>query len=103
MQRAHTGYTARLWKTVSENGTVISRDAVNKSTYAATPRTATVGIATANEVYAARMQAAIATGSIDTVKAEVAAIKAEEAYVAEQQKLMQSVLGVQQQLQAEEP
>lgn len=103
VQRAHTGYTARLWKTVSENGTVISRDAVNKSTYAATPRTATVGIATANEVYAARMQAAIATGSIDTVKAEVAAIKAEEAYVAEQQKLMQSVLGVQQQLQAEEP
>ena len=58
---------------------------INSSSYKMSPRSATVGTATDNPVYASRIQAAIATGSIDHVKAEAAAIKAEMAAVAEQQ------------------
>ena len=50
------------------------------------PRSATVGTATDNPVYASRIQAAIATGSIDSVKSEAAAIKVEMAAAAQQQK-----------------
>ena len=49
------------------------------------PRTATVGVNTDNPDYANRIQAAIASGSIDTCKAEAAAIKAEMAAQAQQQ------------------
>ena len=57
----------------------VSREVINTSSYKMTPRTATVGVKTDNAVYASRIQAAIASGSIDTVKAEAAAIKAETA------------------------
>jgi regulator of protease activity HflC (stomatin/prohibitin superfamily) len=80
------GYTAQLWKVVTENGVEVSREVINKSTYKMTPRTASVGVSTDNPTYAARMEAAIASGSIDTCKAEAAAIKAEmEAAAAQQQ------------------
>ena len=69
---AHIGYTAKLWKIVYENGVEVSREVVNNSTYKATPRTAVVGIASANPEYTAAMQAAIATGSIDNCKAMAA-------------------------------
>ncbi len=69
VQSAHIGYTARLWKVVVENGVEVSRTQVNKSSYAMSPRTATVGIATADPNVLAAMQAAIATGSIDYVRA----------------------------------
>lgn len=103
VQKAHTGYTAQLWKIVTENGVEVSREVINKSTYSASPRTATVGVATSDAVYAARIQAAIATGSIDTVKAEVAAIKAEEMQAAQQQAAIQAILEAQQQLPVEQP
>lgn len=79
VQSAHTGYTAQLWRVITENGVEVSREVINKSSYKATPRSATVGIASDNPTYVARMQAAIASGSIDTCKAEAAAIKAEAA------------------------
>jgi vancomycin resistance protein YoaR len=82
---AHIGYTAQLWKVVTENGVEVSREVINKSSYKVSPRSATVGIASDNATYVARMQAAIATGSIDTCKSEAAAIKAEQAAVSEQQ------------------
>lgn len=82
VQSAHIGYKAQLWKIVEENGVEVSRETINKSSYKMTPRTATVGVATDNEAYANRMQSAIATGSINTVKAEAAAIKAEIAAAA---------------------
>lgn len=104
VQKAHTGYTAQLWKVVTENGVEVSREVINKSTYSASPRTATVGVSTADAVYAVRIQAAIATGSIDSVKAEVAAIKAEEAQLATQQAALEAALAAQQQqLIAEQP
>jgi vancomycin resistance protein YoaR len=83
VQSAHIGYTAQLWKVVTENGVEVSREVINKSTYKVSPRSATVGIASDNATYVARMQAAIATGSIDTCKAEAAAIKAEQAAATE--------------------
>ena len=76
VQSAHTGYVAELWKVVTVDGEEESRTQVNKSTYAATPRTATVGTATANPAAAAAINAAIATGSIDQCRATAAAINA---------------------------
>ena len=69
------GY-AELWKVVTVDGEEESRTQVNKSTYVATPRTATVGTATANPAAAAAINAAIATGSIDQCRATAAAINA---------------------------
>lgn len=76
VQSAHTGYVAELWKVVTVDGVEESRTQVNKSTYAAVPRTAAVGTATANPAAAAAINAAIATGSIDQCRATAAAINA---------------------------
>lgn len=85
VQSAHIGYTAQLWKIVEENGTEVSREVINKSTYKASPRSAVVGVNTDNPLYASRIQAAIDSGSIDTCKAEAAAIKGEMDAAAQQQ------------------
>jgi vancomycin resistance protein YoaR len=84
VQSAHIGYTAQLWRVITENGVEVSREVINKSTYKAAARSATVGVSSDNPTYVARMQAAIASGSIDTCKSEAAAIKAEEAAAAQQ-------------------
>ncbi len=76
VQSVHIGYKARLWKVVTEGGVEVSREQVNSSYYTAVPRTATVGTATADPNFAALIQAAIATGSIDQVKATAGAIQA---------------------------
>lgn len=92
VESAHIGYKAQLWKVVEEDGKEVSREVINSSSYKMSPRSATVGTATDNPVYASRIQAAIATGSIDHVKAEAAAIKAEMAAAAaavEQQKVLE--------------
>lgn len=85
VQSAHIGYKAQLWKIVEENGTEVSREVINSSSYAVSPRTAVVGVNTDNPVYAARIQAAVASGSIDVCKAEASAIRAEMDAVAQQQ------------------
>lgn len=59
---AHTGYKARLWKVVYENGREVSREQVNTSSYKMTPRSATVGVATADPNAYNQIMAAIATG-----------------------------------------
>ena len=79
------GYTAQLWKIVEENGAEVSREVINKSSYKVSPRSAVVGVNTDNPVYAQRINAAVASGSIDTCKAEAAAIKAEMAAAYQQQ------------------
>lgn len=84
VESAHIGYTAQLWKVVEENGVQVSREVINKSSYKVSPRSATVGVNTDNPNYAARINAAVASGSIDTCKAEAAAIKAEMAAAAQQ-------------------
>lgn len=88
VESAHVGYTAQLWKVIEENGVEVSREVINKSSYKVSPRSATVGVNTDNPNYAARINAAVASGSIDTCKAEAAAIKAEMAAAAQQQAAM---------------
>ena len=76
VQSAHIGYSAKLWKIVTENGVEVSRTEINKSNYQVSPRTATVGVSTPDPAVYNAMQAAIATGSIDHVKSIVAAYNA---------------------------
>ncbi len=87
VQSVHVGYKARLWKVVTENGVEVSREQVNSSSYAAVPRTASVGTATADPNVAAQIQAAIATGSIDYVKSVAGALAAQEAAAAAGQQI----------------
>lgn len=75
-ESAHIGYKARLWKITYENGTQVSREQVNSSTYKMSPRSATVGTATADPNAYEQIKAAMATGSIDQVKATIAALTA---------------------------
>lgn len=76
VQSAHIGYKAQLWKIVKENGAEVSREQVNSSTYMKTPRSATVGVATADPSAYEAIMAAVATNSIDQVKAVAAPYKA---------------------------
>ena len=76
VQSPHTGYVGELWKIVTVDGKEVERTQVNKSNYQAAPKTATVGIATDNPTAKAMMQSAIASGSIDTVKATISEINA---------------------------
>lgn len=102
IQSAHIGYKARLWKIVEQDGVEVSRDIMNRSTYQVSPRTATVGVATQDANHANRMRNAIATGSIDAVRAEIAAIQAEKEAAAQWQAQQQAILE-QQMLQSQQP
>lgn len=75
-ESAHTGYKARLWKIVTENGTEVSREQINKSSYKMTPRSATVGVSTQDANAYNEIMAAIGTGSIDHVKNVIAILTA---------------------------
>lgn len=76
VQSAHVGYRANLWKIVTENGVEVSREQVNSSSYQVTPRTATVGVATADPNVYNEIMAAVATNNIDHVKNVAAALAA---------------------------
>ena len=69
VQSAHIGYKARLWKIVKENGEEVSREQVNSSSYMKAPRSATVGVATEDPGAYNAIMAAVASGSVDQVKA----------------------------------
>lgn len=71
-ESAHTGYKARLWKIVTENGVEVSREQINSSSYKVSPRSATVGVATEDPNAYNEIMAAIGTGSIDHVKNVIA-------------------------------
>lgn len=75
-ESAHIGYKAKLWKVVYENGVEVSREVVNSSTYKMTPRSATVGTATADPAAYNEIMAAIGTGSVDHVKNVIAILTA---------------------------
>lgn len=76
VQSVHVGRSAKLWKVVTENGTEVSREEVNSSSYKMVPRTATVGTATSDPVAAQLIQDAIATNNIDHIKGVAASLKA---------------------------
>jgi len=71
VQPAHTGYVADVYRIVKENGVEVSREQITHSVYKMTSRSATVGIATGDPTTYNVMQMAIATGSVDYVKAVV--------------------------------
>ena len=75
-ESAHIGYKARLWKIVKENGVEVERTQVNSSSYKATPRYATVGVATADPNAKNEIMAAIGTSNIDHVKNVIAILTA---------------------------
>ncbi len=82
VQSAHTGYKAELIKIVKENGTEVSREVFNTSTYTAVPRTAVIGTATGDADVAAQIQEAIDTGSIDYARSVAGAYAAQAAAAA---------------------
>lgn len=84
VQSAHVGYKAQLVKVVKVDGAEESREVINSSTYKMVPRTAVVGIATADPDASAKIQEAIATGSIDYVKAVAGGYAAAAAQAAAQ-------------------
>ncbi len=81
-QSAHTGYVGKLWKVVTVDGKETERTEINKSTYLPTPKTATVGTATDNPAALAMIQSAMASGSIDAVKATIGELNAAAAAAA---------------------
>ncbi len=72
VQSAHTGYKAQYWKIVTVDGKEESREVINSSVYKMVPRTAAVGVATPDAAVSQAIHAAIATQSIDYVKATLA-------------------------------
>ena len=85
---AHIGYRAQLWKVVKENGTEVSREVVNTSSYQMSPSTVTVGTATSDPGFSQMIQDAIATNDTGLVKSVVANIKAvQEAAAMSQEQL----------------
>lgn len=79
----HIGYKAQLWKVVKENGTEVSREKVNSSSYQVSPRTLTVGTATDDANISSIMAAAIASNSAQVVKDTVANIQATQEQLAQ--------------------
>lgn len=75
-ESAHIGYKAKLWKIVTENGVEVSREQVNSSNYKMTPRSATVGTATADPRAYEEIMAAIGTANVDHVKNVIASLTA---------------------------
>lgn len=75
-QGAHIGYKAKLWKIVKEDGNVVSKEMINKSTYNMSPRSATVGIATTDPNAYNQIMEAVATGNVNHVKNVAAALAA---------------------------
>lgn len=73
---AHIGYKARLWKIVKVDGVEVSREVINSSKYKMMPRSAVVGVATADPNAYNEIMAAIGTGSIDHVKNVIAILQA---------------------------
>lgn len=93
---AHVGYKAKLWKVVKEDGAEVSREQVNSSNYKMSPRTAVVGTATADPNVSAQINAAIATSSIEQVKATIANIRAaQEAAAALTQEQLEAIAAAQ--------
>lgn len=69
---AHMGIKAKLWKVVTENGTEVSREQFNKSSYKASPATYHVGIGSDNAEAAAIVNNAIKTQDEATIQAAIA-------------------------------
>ena len=68
---ARTGYTAKLWKIIYENGEEVSREQVNLSYYNSAKRVVGVGTKTNDEALKNKIINAIATQNEETIKKAV--------------------------------
>ncbi|WP_051195146.1 VanW family protein [Pseudobutyrivibrio ruminis] len=68
----HTGYTAKLWKIVYENGEEVSREVYNNSKYNPSNRMVTVGIASADPNLSYAMLQAVNTQDVTTIANAIA-------------------------------
>lgn len=75
-QSGYTGYKSKLWKVVTIDGVVESKELVNSSNYAMSPGSATVGVATSDPNQYNEVMAAISTNNLDHVRNIVAALLA---------------------------
>ncbi len=73
---AHMGIKAKLWKVVTENGTEVSREEFNKSSYKASPATYHVGIGSDNAEAVAIVKNAVASKNEATIKVAIAQAQA---------------------------
>lgn len=79
----HNGLKAQLWKVVYENGTEVSREAVNYSTYLASGKTVAVGTFSDSEEASAKINVAIESQDEAQINAVIAEITAGETQGAE--------------------
>ena len=82
-QSSHTGYVAQLWKVVKEDGTEVSREIFNHSTYKASPRIVTIGVKGATDEQIKSIKAAAAEK--DEAKAKSLAAEAKNQLEEEEQ------------------
>ena len=68
---AHTGYKARLWKIVKQDGKEVSRDVFNNSSYRATNNEYSVGTKSENSEASAALSAAISSGDKSKIDAAI--------------------------------
>lgn len=73
---AHMGIKAKLWKVVTENGTEVSREQFNKSSYKASPATYHVGIGSDNAEATAIVNNAVKTQNEAAIQAAIAQAQA---------------------------
>ena len=71
----HTGYVAKLWKVVKVDGVETERTQVNKSTYKASAKKVTIGMAGATEEQRAAVNAALATKNDAHIQSVVKSLK----------------------------
>lgn len=81
---SHAGIKAKYYKIVTVDGVEESVELVNNSTYKMVPRTIVVGVGTDNADAYNQIQAAIATGSVDQVRATAKALAAQSSEPAPQ-------------------
>lgn len=74
----HTGKTARLWKTVKQNGKKVSRDVVNESTYQKSDEIIVVGTSSENGEASGLVESAIATQDGTKINEAISKAKAME-------------------------
>ncbi len=67
----HVGYVAELWKVVKVDGVETERTRVNKSTYQASAKKVTIGVAGASDYQIMNINAALATGDDASVTSTI--------------------------------
>ncbi len=71
-ESGHTGYTAQLWKIITEAGVEVSREVINSSTYKKTDTIYLVGTKSDDEDAVSALKKAIKSGDLSKIKKVIA-------------------------------